>query len=72
MSRQATAEIGLFDSKVLRRAAVQSVIKLDPRSLVRNPVVFVTALTSVLVTVLAVRDGAIGAPTFGIGLQIAL
>lgn len=67
-----TAEIGLFDGPILRRAAGQAFAKLNPRGLARNPVIFVTGLTSVLVTLLVIRDGIVGAPTFGIGVQVAV
>ena len=67
-----TAEISLFDAVILRRAAGQAVLKLNPRGLARNPVIFVTGLTSVLVTILVIRDGLTHAPTFGIGLQVAI
>jgi K+-transporting ATPase ATPase B chain len=67
-----TAEISLFDGAILRRAVGQAVFKLNPRGLARNPVIFVTGLTSVLVTILVVRDGLTAAPTFGIGLQVAI
>ena len=67
-----TVDIGLFNGPILRRAAVQAVLKLNPRGLARNPVIFVTGLTSVLVTLLVVRDGLTGAPNFAIGLQIAV
>ena len=67
-----TAEIGLIDGPILRRAAGQAVLKLNPRGLARNPVIFVTGLTSVLVTILVIRDGFAHAPTFGIGVQIAI
>ena len=42
------AEISLFDGAILRRAAGQAFAKLNPRGLMRNPVIFVTGLTSVL------------------------
>ncbi|MEQ1899996.1 MAG: potassium-transporting ATPase subunit KdpB [Devosia sp.] len=67
-----TAEIGLFDGPILRRAAGQAVLKLNPRGLMRNPVIFVTALTSVLVTALVIRDGLVASPTFAIGIQVAI
>ena len=67
-----TAEISLFDAAILQRAAGQAVLKLNPRGLARNPVIFVTGLTSVLVTILVIRDGLAQAPTFGIGLQVAI
>jgi K+-transporting ATPase ATPase B chain len=44
------------DPSLIRRAAVDALIKLDPRHLVGNPVIFVTAVVSALVTVLFIRD----------------
>jgi K+-transporting ATPase ATPase B chain len=41
---------------LLARAIADSVRKLDPRTLIRNPVIFVTAVVSALVTVLFIRD----------------
>jgi K+-transporting ATPase ATPase B chain len=72
MSKSTTVEIGLFEPRILQAAAIQAFAKLDPRSLVRNPVIFVTALVSVLATILAAREvtGA-GANAF-IAVQIAL
>jgi len=67
-----TAEISLFDGEILGRAAGQAVLKLNPLGLARNPVIFVTALASVLVTILAVRDGLVHAPTFVVGVQVAI
>ena len=74
MSKQPTLtrEIGLFDPVILLRAAGQAVTKLNPKGLMRNPVIFVTALVSVFTTILAIRDGVTGAPSFGIGVQIAI
>jgi K+-transporting ATPase ATPase B chain len=46
----------LFDPLILRSAALESVLKLDPRRMARNPVMFVVEIGSVLVTVLFVRD----------------
>jgi K+-transporting ATPase ATPase B chain len=46
----------LFDRAIMRRAVVDAVRKLDPRKLARNPVIFVTEMVSVVVTVLFVRD----------------
>ncbi|MGN6159141.1 MAG: potassium-transporting ATPase subunit KdpB [Devosia sp.] len=71
-STSTSAEISLFDGTILRHAAGQAVLKLNPRGLARNPVIFVTGLTSALVTILVIRDGLSHAPTFGIGLQVAI
>jgi K+-transporting ATPase ATPase B chain len=42
----------LLDREILRRALLDSLRKLDPRLMVRNPVMFVVELGSVLVTIL--------------------
>ncbi len=46
----------LFDPAILRAAAWESVTKLDPRRMARNPVMFVVEVGSVLVTLLFLRD----------------
>jgi K+-transporting ATPase ATPase B chain len=46
----------LFDGAILRGAARDAVLKLNPAKLVRNPVIFVTEVVSILVTLLALRD----------------
>ena len=45
---------GLFDSAILRRAAVQALAKLDPRVQVRNPVMFVVLVGTVITFIEAV------------------
>ncbi|HLK12938.1 MAG TPA: potassium-transporting ATPase subunit KdpB [Candidatus Binatia bacterium] len=45
----------LFDAAIVRRAVVRSVSKLDPRHQVRNPVMFVVEIGSVLTTGLFVQ-----------------
>jgi len=52
----------LFDSAIIRQAAFDAARKLDPRHLVRNPVIFATEVVSILVTLLAVRDVLAGDP----------
>ncbi|MDB5295961.1 MAG: Potassium-transporting ATPase chain [Phycisphaerales bacterium] len=42
----------LFDPPIVRRAAVDALVKLDPRHQVRNPVMFVVFVGSALTTVL--------------------
>src|SRR5438309_7927986 len=42
----------LFDPSIVRRAIIDSVIKLDPRHQVKNPVMFVVEVGSVLTTLL--------------------
>src|SRR5271165_6645872 len=45
----------LFDPAIVRRAVVDSFRKLDPRHQVRNPVMFVVEVGSVLTTCLFVQ-----------------
>jgi potassium-transporting ATPase ATP-binding subunit len=46
----------LLDSAILKRAARESVLKLDPRRMAGNPVMFVVELGSAFVTLLAIAD----------------
>ena len=62
-AQSASTEIGLFDPAILRTAAIQAFRKLDPRGLIRNPVIFVTGLVALMSTILVVRDIAAGAVT---------
>jgi K+-transporting ATPase ATPase B chain len=45
----------LFDSAIVRRAIVESFVKLDPRHQIRNPVMFVVEIGSLLTTFLFVQ-----------------
>jgi potassium-transporting ATPase ATP-binding subunit len=47
---------GILDPDLLRAAVPQAFRKLDPRLLIRNPVMFVVELTAVLVTVTWIGD----------------
>ena len=55
MSRKAQAP-SLFNAPLLAAALKDAFIKLDPRQLLRNPVIFVTEVVAALVTVLWLRD----------------
>jgi K+-transporting ATPase ATPase B chain len=46
----------MLDSALIVPALKQSFVKLDPRTLARNPVIFITALVSVLATLIFLRD----------------
>ena len=54
--------ISLFRGDLLARAARDSVVKLNPARLIRNPVIFVTEVVAILVTVIGARDLATGQP----------
>jgi K+-transporting ATPase ATPase B chain len=62
----------LFDPPLVRRAVGDAFAKLDPRHMVRNPVMFVVLVGSVATTLLLARDVAAGAEGIGFTLQIAL
>ena len=51
MSMQANKR-SLFDRKIMRRASVDALAKLNPRVMMKNPVMFVVELGSVLTTIL--------------------
>ncbi|MBI5120124.1 MAG: potassium-transporting ATPase subunit KdpB [Rhodospirillales bacterium] len=61
----------LFDSAILVQAAKESVLKLDPRLLARNPVMFTTAVVAVLSTLLSVRDAVEGTAFSGVMVQVS-
>src|ERR1700730_11110952 len=60
----------LFDPEILGRAAKDSVLKLNPVTLMKNPVIFVVEVGAVLVLLFLVRDIVAGAGAIGVELQI--
>jgi K+-transporting ATPase ATPase B chain len=50
------ASASLLDASIMRTAVGASFVKLDPRTLMRNPVMFVVEVGSVLTTIFWVRD----------------
>src|ERR1051325_9543900 len=46
----------LFDPMIVKRAIKDSFIKLNPRQVAKNPVMFVVEIGSILTTLLIVRD----------------
>src|SRR5882762_2928254 len=68
----ATKKRPLFDPPIVRRALRDAFVKLDPRHMVRNPVMFVVLIGSVLTTLVLVRDIIGRQPDTGFTLQIAL
>ncbi len=47
---------GLFDGKIVAAASVDALCKLNPRALAKNPVIFVTEVVSLMVTLFFIRD----------------
>src|SRR3981189_1435921 len=64
--------ISLADSKILRRALLDSFRKLNPRTMVKNPVMFVVEVGALLTTIQLAWNAFHGAGHLGFGLQITL
>src|ERR1700690_3959722 len=62
----------LWNTEIMATALVDSVRKLDPRGMVKNPVMFVVEVGSVLTTALLINDTINHRPGFGFNLQITL
>ena len=45
----------LFDPAIMKRATWDSFVKLDPRQMMRNPVMFIVEVVATLTTVLFIR-----------------
>jgi K+-transporting ATPase ATPase B chain len=60
----------LFESAIVQRAAVDSLAKLNPMQMAKNPVMFVVEVGCVVTTLLLVLPG--GKVHFGFNLQITL
>jgi potassium-transporting ATPase ATP-binding subunit len=62
----------LFDPKIVVPAIGSSFVKLNPRTLIKNPVMFVLEMVSALTTVILVRDLVTGGQTLAFEFQIVL
>src|SRR5579859_99105 len=62
----------LFDPEIVRRALKDSLIKLNPVTLAKNPVIFVVEVGALLTTVFLVSDAIKGAQGLSFPLQIAI
>lgn len=71
--RRAVRGGAFLSGPIVRRAALDACAKLDPRHLVRNPVIFVTEVVAILVTILAAHAAALGQPwSFQAGIALWL
>ena len=61
----------LFDAAIVQRALREACVKLHPRHMVRNPVMFVVLVGSALTTLALVRDVATGATNVAFTAQLA-
>ena len=62
----------MLDPKIAIPAIAQAFVKLDPRTLVRNPVIFVLEVVTLLATALMVRDFLTASGNLGFTMQIVL
>ena len=62
----------IWDLNIVRRALWDSLVKLDPRNMMKNPVMFVVEVGSVATTTLLIRDLLKHQGAFGFNLQITL
>jgi len=70
--RKKTPASALFDPKIVLPAIGSAFGKLDPRTLIKNPVMFVLEIVTILTTVILVRDLFTGGPNIGFEFQIIL
>ncbi|HMV47050.1 MAG TPA: potassium-transporting ATPase subunit KdpB [Blastocatellia bacterium] len=64
--------ISIWDSKIIIGALLDSLRKLNPTAMMKNPVMFVVEVGSAMTTILLIRDLATGAVGVGFSLQITL
>ena len=62
----------LVDTKIIRRAAIDALSKLHPRSMMKNPVMFVVEIGCILTTVLLAAQFSKSGGRLGFNLQITL
>jgi K+-transporting ATPase ATPase B chain len=67
-----TAGADMLDRHILWPAIGQAFVKLDPRLMIRNPVMFVVETVAALTAILFLRDLAVGAENLAFSLQINL
>jgi K+-transporting ATPase ATPase B chain len=62
----------LFDPEIVQRAVTASFAKLNPLTLVKNPVMFVVEVGAAITTLFLIRDAVAGTTAIGFSVQIAL
>lgn len=75
MSKSQSAKVvkaSILDARILISAIGDAFRKLNPKSLARNPVMFVVAVVSILTTVLLLKDVATSGADIGFSFQIVL
>src|ERR1700758_5474496 len=62
----------MLDPKILKPAIAASFVKLDPRAMMKNPVMFVVEVVATLTTVIFIRDLVTGGENLAFTFQIIL
>src|SRR5271169_6597834 len=62
----------LFDPEIVKRATIESFVKLNPRVVAKNPVMFVVEVGAALTTIYVIKDAITGAGGLLFGIQIAI
>ena len=62
----------LFDPEILRKATLESFVKLNPRLVAKNPVIFVVEVGAALTSVFVIKDVFTKGPDVFFGIQISL
>ncbi|MGB7921849.1 MAG: potassium-transporting ATPase subunit KdpB [Pyrinomonadaceae bacterium] len=65
-------KVSIWDSKIITRALVDALRKLNPRTMMKNPVMFVVEVGSLMTTILLIREIAKGTAGIAFSLQITL
>jgi potassium-transporting ATPase ATP-binding subunit len=63
---------GMLDAGIIWNAVVGAFRKLDPRVMIRNPVMFTVEIVATLTTILLIRDIEAGSGHYGFSIQINL
>jgi K+-transporting ATPase ATPase B chain len=67
-----TRKRSLWDTKIVRRALIDALVKLSPRTMMKNPVMFVVEIGSVITSIYLVKDVLEHHGSLGFDLQITL
>jgi potassium-transporting ATPase ATP-binding subunit len=67
-----TRKRSLWDAQIVRRASVDALVKLNPRTMMKNPVMFVVEIGSVITSIYLLRDIKLHPDAFRFDLQITL
>src|SRR5882724_4385639 len=71
-TRKRAPASALFDPKIVVPAIGSAFAKLNPRTLMKNPVMFVLEIVTALTTVILVRDLVTGGETLAFEFQIVI